>query len=87
MITAYVAGRGWVTSWSEVKSVHGGIGKWAYERPATDDEVFVAQMDGCIKCPECKTKNVQYFNPFCDDVFICKNCKYVFSLTESGIAI
>jgi hypothetical protein len=43
-ITLYVSGRGWVTSWSEVHEPPGGIVKRGYERPATDDEIFIAQM-------------------------------------------
>ena len=43
--TLYVSGRGWVTYWTEVGSINGAILKRGIERPATSDEVFVAQMN------------------------------------------
>lgn len=36
-----------------------------------------------VKCDKCGSENVQYANPTCDDVFVCKDCDNVFSI-ESG---
>lgn len=38
-----------------------------------------------LKCPECGSINVQYANPTCDDVFVCKDCDEVFSKEEATI--
>lgn len=42
--TLYVPNRGWVTCWTEVGDINSAILKRGIERPATDEEVFAAQM-------------------------------------------
>lgn len=44
-ITLYIRTKGWITCWTEIHTPGGAIVKRAYERKATDDEVFTAQMN------------------------------------------